>query len=66
MTQEVEVLVKMTFEVSTDCPSNELNNQIGHWVRETMDLMDDAENNFSFVDSDIIYLKEESEIYGNR
>lgn len=40
-----------------------LADQLGHWISETMELMDDAAEQCAFMKSNIICITEESEIY---
>lgn len=67
MTQEVEVLVKITFDVNAEMSYNDIQNTLEVWINDVMASLDDAPiNDVTFCQSEIISIKEEAEIYGNK
>lgn len=63
MTQQVDATVKITFEVNAEIDTESLSQEIGHWVEETMSLMDDKANNFAYLSADVLKIREETDIY---
>jgi hypothetical protein len=63
MIQQVDVVVRMTFEVNAAIESDMVKHQLSHWVDETMQLMDDAGNDYAFISSTLLSIKEEADIY---
>lgn len=64
-TQEVSVTVQMVFEVDATKDKEEIKQVLHNWIESTMLLMDDRAEQYQFIDSTVIQLKEEAEIYGN-
>lgn len=65
MRQQVEVIVKMTFDVDAGIDQEQAKQEIAYWISETMQTMDDMESKYDFMGSEIVSIKEEAEIYGN-
>ncbi|MGM1428350.1 hypothetical protein ACS126_03775 [Sphingobacterium lactis] len=63
MKQQVDVIVKMTFEANAKIKKDRLEHQLEYWISETMTLMDDTKERYAYIDSQIIALREEAEIY---
>lgn len=63
MRQQVEVMVKMTFDVDAGIDQEQAKQEIAYWISETMQTMDDMESKYGFMGSEIVSIKEEAEIY---
>ena len=66
MRQQIEVTVKMTFDVDANIDAEGAKQDIGYWVSETMQTMDDINGSYEFMESKVVSIQEEAEIYSPR